>query len=253
MAITPELQRIVSKVLTSGCEVTLESLITDLDAKGMALDQLDEVRRFVSEWSFDLIPPLTTGDFRTTRILRSQNRNQHTPETILLELRQGETSDRECKASLHYDHKRAVSAPEILLQQLRSEAVLCSALKTVAAFMNSGGGVLFVGVSDDLLPIGLREDCLLLGYPDFDADKWQLELRNQITGKFKDGIPVNDYIEVVFVELEGRWVARVNVLARKRLAFLKHDGGIHLYRRQGNRTAEVKIDEVEDFLEMRGD
>lgn len=250
MPINPELQKVVSTTLTSGCEVTLDSLITALNVSGLALDQLAAVSSFVSEWSFELSPPLTTGDFTTTRILRPQSRSQHTAETIALELRQGENSAREFKSSLLYDYNRATAVPSTPLQQLRSEIVLFSALKTIAAFLNSEGGVLFIGVSDDSLPIGLREDCSLMGCPNFDADKWQLELRNQITGKFKDGSLVNDYVELVFVKLDGRDIVRVQVLAKKRLAFLKFDG-TRLYRRQGNRTMEVLIDEVEDFLENR--
>jgi hypothetical protein len=251
MAITPELQKIVSTALISGCEVTLSTLISALEANGMALDQLDAVRGFISEWSFELIPLLTTGDFATARILRARNRQTHTAESVALELRQGEMSAREYKSSLFYDHQRAASAPGTPIQQLRSDKVLFSSLKTVAAFLNTSGGVLFVGVKDDAQPIGLREDCAILGCADFDPDQWQLAFRSQITGKFKDGSTVNDYVEVEAIKLEQCWIARVQVLSRKRLSFLKHDNGTHLYRRQGNRTMEVLIDEVEDFLEMR--
>ncbi len=253
MSITPELQKIVASALASGCEVTLNALISALDAKGMALDQLDSVRKFTSDWSFDLIPPLSTGDFTTPRIMRSSERGQHSALTVTLELRQGETSAREYKSSLLYDHKRAAAVPGTPHQQLKSDVVLFSALKTIAAFLNSGGGVLFAGVSDDAQPIGLRDDCILLGCADFNADRWQLELRNQITGKFKDGSPINDYVDVVFIEVDGLYIARIQVLDRKKLAFLNQNNGLHLYRRQGNRTMEVAIDELEGYLEMRRD
>jgi hypothetical protein len=45
-------------------------------------------------------------------------------------------------------------------------------------------------------------------------------------------------------------VARIEVQKRRKLVFLKKDGAFHLYVRQGNRTMEIPIDEVEDFLEI---
>lgn len=251
MAISSEVLRVVSSALSGGCEVTLESIVSALGTQGMILEQLGAVKNFLSEWSFELFPPLSKGDFTTPRILKATTAAHFSEEFVALEVSQGETSSREFKSSLLYNHKRAQAMPGTPLQQLRSDAVIYSALKTIAAFMNTHGGVLFVGISDDLVPVGLLEDCLLLGSQVFDADKWQLEFRNHITGKFKDGTMVNDYVEVKFVELNHKHVARIHTLARNRLTFLRQDGVSHLYRRQGNRTTELTIDEIEEFLEMR--
>ncbi len=213
------IQQIISTALTTGCEVTLESLIYDLNIKGMALDQLAVVSKFIAEWPLDLIPPLTTGDFATPRILRPKRYDQHTAETISLEIRQGESSVREYKSSLLYDYKRAKANPQTTIKLLKSDAVLHSSLKTIAAFLNSGGGALFVGVSDEFIPIGLREDCKILDCPDFDADIWEQSIRSHISGKFKDGKQINDYIDIIFKEVEGQQVARVQVSSKKNFLF----------------------------------
>jgi predicted HTH transcriptional regulator len=126
-----------------------------------------------------------------------------------------------------------------------------SLLKTVAAFLNCGGGILFVGIDDTGVAIGLKHDCALLGCEKIDTDKWQLEFRNHITGKYKEGMSLNDYIDVDFVMVKGVYIARIHVRIRKRLTFLKQDKTFKLYRRQGNRTTEVLPEKIEEFLENR--
>jgi len=255
MPVTPELQKYIASALTVGCEINLGELIEALKVEGMLLDQLNTVKQFVSDWSFEIAPPLTQGDFSTPRIMRTQRRAQHSLDTVLQEIRQGESVCREFKSSLLYDYKRAVAVPDTPLPQLKSSAVLFSTLKTIAAFLNSDGGVLFVGVSDSAETLGLANDCLLLGREEPDLDKWHLEVRSQITGKFKDGALINDYVDVSFVESGGKHIARIQILPKKKLSFMKAEegNGFRLFRRQGNRTMEVLIEEVEDFLVYRRD
>lgn len=253
MPVTPELQRYIASALTVGCEITLAELINALKAEGLLLDQLNTVKQFITDWSFEIAPPLIQGDFSTPRILRAQIRAQHSSDSVLQEIRQGEAAGREFKSSLFYDYKRAAAVPSTPLSQLKSNAVLFSALKTIAAFLNSDGGVLFVGVSDTAEPLGLANDSLLLGCEVFNLDKWHLEVQNQITGKFKDGALINDYVDVSFVKSDGKTIARIQVLPKKKLSFMKAEEGhgFKLFRRQGNRTMEVLIEEVADFLEYR--
>ncbi len=250
---SPVLTAIISEAISSGKEVSLKELIVALGLSddGYILDQLEEINNFLSTWGLSLQPPMTTGDLATQRILRTTHLPILSPEDILNDIGRGETSDREFKSSLHYHHKRATFVPETPLNDLKSEEVLHSSLKTIAALLNCGGGTLYIGVDDTGHPLGLESDCRLLGCTAFDGDKWEIDLRNQITGKFKDGNSLNDYIQVRIVSLQGNSVACLSIQARRGLAFLKKRKSFHLYRRQGNRTTEVMIYEVEDFLEFR--
>lgn len=242
---------IVSAALTTGYEVSLYTLIDVIKPPGLLLEQVEVVRKLIAEWSLDIKPPLTEGDLLSIRVLHGKTSLSHTPESVTQELQQGEMSTKEFKSSLLYDHNRASSVPTTPLQQLKSDAVLHSSLKSIAAFLNTSGGILFIGVTDDAHIIGLCEDCKLWGHTEFDADKWQLEFRNYLTGKFKDGAQINDYVTVHFIEISQSWIARIQVLPRKRLSFLKNEKTFHLYRRQGNRTMEVLIEDIEEFLDAR--
>ena len=250
---TPEFLSIVADVIRGSVEVTLAELIEKLGHTddGLILDHLDNVKSLLDSMKLNLTPPLTTGDLNTVRILRSSERPRFDSDIIKKEIMKGESGICEFKSSLWYDHRRAEAQPSAKLQDLKSEVVLFSCLKTIAAFLNIGGGILFIGVNDEGSCIGLNEDSNLMGCTKFNGDSWELELRNQITGKFKDGVTINDYVDVSLVEVESNMIARVSIQGRRKLSFLKKSGQFALYRRQGNRTAEVPIEEIEEFIEFR--
>ena len=84
-----------------------------------------------------------------------------------------------------------------------------------------------------------------------DHDTWQLTLQDLLKVRFKDGDNIGNYIDVAFIKLEDKYVARIQVASRSRLSFLKGKDRWHLYRRDGNRTLEVTIDQVEEFISLR--
>ena len=142
----------------------------------------------------------------------------------------------------------------ISYRMLKSDAVLFSSLKTLAAFLNCAGGILYVGIDDQKSALGIEHDfaCITDKVEKRNVDHWELHLRDQIQGKFKDGVSINDYISCLVSQLENRFVARIEVSPRSRLAFLATPkSGWGVFRRQGNRTTEVTIDLLEEFIEYR--
>ena len=66
--------------------------------------------------------------------------------------------------------------------------------KSIAGFYNSDGGILFIGVDNDGVAVGLKNDySLVKNY----ADGFQLELRNSIKHFLKNNI-INDLIDIQF-------------------------------------------------------
>jgi hypothetical protein len=236
---------------TGGCETTLQELIESLDLgdAGLVLEQIEEVRQQLASLKLELAPKLTSGDLNSYRILR------HTHKVLDLasietEIGAGEGPHREFKATLFYDIKRAEAVPETPLAQLKSQKVLHSTLKTVAAFLTCGGGVLFVGVDDSGVCSGIERDFPLI--KDGNSDAWESELRSHIEGKFQDGKAINDYLGLACFSQDKGTVARIEVQARRKLSFVRgEDGNSLLYRRQGNRSITVAINEIEEFLEFR--
>jgi predicted HTH transcriptional regulator len=173
-------------------------------------------------------------------------------EYVLREIADGETSTREFKSSLIYDHKKATANPGMLTHDLKSDDVTHSCLKTIAAFLATAGGVLYAGIDDTGECVGIEFDFHFLKQGSHSKDSWELHLRNLITGRFKDGDSINDYVSVAFVEIgKEKTAARISVQRRRVLSFLMRNNAFTLYRRQGPRTVEVVIEELEEFIEFR--
>ncbi len=238
----------------SGCETTLQDLVDSLGfaETGLVLEQVEEVRQRLCTLELELTPGLTSGDLNSYRILRWSARRVLDSGSLEADIAQGEGPHQEFKATLFYHVQRAEAVPETPLDQLKSEDVLHSALKTVAAFLTCGGGTLFLGVTDSGICSGIEKDFQLI--KSGNADGWESELRSNIEGKFEEGKAINDYVTLTCLPVAGATVGRVEVQGRKKLSFVRgKDGVCNLYRRQGNRSVTVAINEVEEFLTFRSD
>ena len=100
-------------------------------------------------------------------------------------IREGESGELEFKSTLRWDLKEGVVNKKL-------EEVI---LKTVAAFANSQGGTLLIGVDDDGTILGLEHDYLSLG--EVDRDKFELHIRNLLNQQFGAGF-VTSKVQVGF-------------------------------------------------------
>jgi len=243
---------IFAKAIQGGTEITIEHLIAAIGfpERDHLLEKVRAVEQVLAESQLEISPPLTTGTLTTTRVLRPKVPQPFSPETLIGEIANGESATREFKSSLVYDHRRALAVPNTPLLQLRSEEVTHSCLRTIGAFLTCAGGLLLVGVNDGGVCIGIEPDYGLLGH-EGGEDRWEQHLRNLIRGRFLEGQSVNDYLEVRFVGVGRATVAVLRVQKRKKLSFLKKGEGFCLYRRQGNTTVEVRMEEIEEFLDLR--
>jgi hypothetical protein len=224
-----------------------------LNSNQTTLAKVELIRQRLSELGLVLVPDVTSGELDSTRRVVFPDTDSITSELCTSELARGESETMEFKSSLLYDHKRAQAAPETPQNLLKSDAVIHSALKTIAGYLTKGGGVLFIGVDDNGKPIGIHHDfsCVSGDPSKQNADTWQLTLRTHIRDRFKDGQTVNNYVSCTLIELEGKLVARLEVAPRKAVSFLKEIKDYVLYERQGNQTVPVPIERFEEFLECR--
>ncbi|MEJ2594132.1 MAG: ATP-binding protein [bacterium] len=95
-----------------------------------------------------------------------------TPEEVGKLIRQGESEKLEFKSSVRWDYRQ-----EIVNRDL--EAVI---LKSIAAFANAKGGILIIGIRDDLTVLGLEPDFKSLKKQ--DVDYFELHLRTLVNNQF---------------------------------------------------------------------
>ncbi|MFC1865705.1 helix-turn-helix domain-containing protein [Chloroflexota bacterium] len=244
---------ILHKAIRSGTEVTISELISSIQIPQniSVIDQVREVENTITNLNLILVPDIPKGDLDTVRVLRSTEHYLIDEESLIKEINRGETDEREFKSSLCYDHKRAGAVPTTKLDDLKSEEVEYSCLKTLGAFLTCAGGILFVGVNDSGDVIGIEYDYLLFKGDKEPHDAWENHLRNLIRDRFLNGPNINNYIQIDFINIESKHIVKIKVLKRKKLTFLMKDSLCKLYCRQGNRTAEIRMEEIEEFISLR--
>lgn len=116
--------------------------------------------------------------------------------------------------------------------------------KTVAAFLNSAGGTLVIGVDDAGAPRGLARDYSTLRTP--DADRFELWLRDMLTaalGKNAAALP-----RIRFAEIDGREVCAVRCPRSSEPVFLTQGASKDLWVRVGNSTRAFGVDEAVTYV-----
>ncbi len=107
-----------------------------------------------------------------------------------------------------------------------------SVLKTISAFMNTSGGILLIGVSDNGEINGIEKD-------EFEnKDKFTLHLTNLI--KEKIGKRFMHLIDYSIIETKGKAIIKINCAKSNKPVFLKEDESEGFYIRIG--PASVKLE-----------
>ena len=118
-----------------------------------------------------------------------------------------------------------------------------SVLKTIAGFINNGGGTLVVGVTDDGSPVGLQAD-------EFEnEDKMALHLVNIV--KSRMGVLAMINVHVNFDDYQGNRVLVAKCQKGSIPVFVK-DGEIErFYIRTGPSTTELGASQTHDYIKQR--
>lgn len=151
----------------------------------------------------------------------------------------------EFKSSLRWDYRQEKTNPDL-------EKVI---MKTLAAFGNTDGGILLIGVDDDKNIIGLEKDFHSLKRQ--DADYYEIHLRNLLHKEM--GVKyVSKHIRTQFeASANGELVCKIKVIPGDEPQFLKvkDKNGKQdekFYVRSGNSSQEIEsMAEINDYINKR--
>ena len=148
-------------------------------------------------------------------------------------LSENEHDTLEFKSSLRFDHKIGQA----------SRDVEKAAMKTVAAFLNSKGGTLVLGVSDSRALLGIECDYQTLQRKDADG------FENHFTQAFNSmiGPEFRTLIKLWFHTLDSHDLCVVQVLPSPRPVYFKTDNNEQFYMRAGNISTALKLSEIEAY------
>jgi hypothetical protein len=122
-------------------------------------------------------------------------------------------------------------------------------VKTVAAFANTEGGDLFIGVNDAGEAVGLERDLALFGKQHTQHDEFQQYIHQLIwDGCSKSSAGLYD---VTFHMIDETEICRVTVKASKTPIYVKDGNGDALFVRVGNTTRPLSAREIVDYTRRR--
>ncbi len=122
-----------------------------------------------------------------------------------------------------------------------------SVMKTIAAFLNTDGGQLVIGVEDNGEIYGLDSDYETLNKKNTDG------FENHFNMIFNSliGVQFRHNVELDFQKVEDKEVCLVTVEPADEPAYLKIDGIEEFYIRTGNTTARIQFSEADSYKESR--
>jgi membrane protein YdbS with pleckstrin-like domain len=118
-------------------------------------------------------------------------------------------------------------------------------MKTIVAFLNSGGGRLLIGVNDSNNIVGLVNDYKSL--PRSNADGFQNHFTNVFNGMV--GPEFRQFVELSFPKIENGECCLVRVMPGDKPAYLKMDSNEEFFIRTGNGTTSLRLSEATSYID----
>lgn len=235
----------------SPVETTLRALLLEygLDDGAGILGSLAALDASLRHFEIACRPPIGSLGLDDARVLTSAKPSSL--ELALSVIDRGETSTVEFKSSLLFDWRRHLENPDLIVHQCKLDALVHSICKTLAAFLNTDGGTLLVGVDDSARIVGLAQDYQVTNPNRSDYDGWEQFLRGQIESRFVDGKSVNSYVRTEEIHCHELKFVRVQVASRRELSFLrKPPSTTELYIRSGTRSVAIDYENFEKHYDV---
>lgn len=167
------------------------------------------------------------------KIFRSKKHLDSSSEKIKDLIQKGEGPKLEFKSSIRTN----------LYTDKLDKSMEYALLKTIAAYLNTEGGVLMVGVSDKGSILGLEKDA----FP--NADKLKLHVNNMI--KEHVGAHFMTFINYDLFDVDGKSILKIECLPSTKRVFVKENGREEFYMRNGPSTIRLVGNSLIDYIVQR--
>lgn len=154
-------------------------------------------------------------------------------DTVEARISRGEGMQTEFKSTLRVNIQTGQNDPKM------EHAVL----KTLAAFLNSNGGMLLVGVNDRGEPLGLDDDNFA------NEDKMALHVDNLIKDRL--GGAVFACIKSKFENVGGKRILAIECAASSKPVFLKNASGEEFFIRAGASSPALPASHTHEYIQQR--
>ncbi|MCK4256703.1 ATP-binding protein, partial [candidate division WOR-3 bacterium] len=152
-------------------------------------------------------------------------------DPIKILIKGGENDKLEFKSTLRWNQK----------EDIKDWSMEYMVMKTIAAFINSFGGTLLIGVKDDGTIIGIEAD----KFP--NEDKYLLHFSNLI--KKYIGLEYSECINYLLVDVEGKKIMKVDCYRHIKPIFLKLGDKEEFYIRSESSSIKLQISKVIKYID----
>jgi hypothetical protein len=163
--------------------------------------------------------------------VESKNPDMMSEEDILEIIKRGESDNVEFKSTIRWNLKTNKSGKEIEFAWL----------KTVAAFLNTSGGFIFIGINDDGEVLGIENDKFQ------NEDKFLLHFNNLI--KTHIGLEHANLIHIAIRTINEQSIFIIKCEESNEPVFIKHNGLEDFYVRLGPASRELSVSETIKYLQ----
>jgi membrane protein YdbS with pleckstrin-like domain len=158
------------------------------------------------------------------------------PQSALELIAGGEGQHVEFKASLLWDYYR----------QAVNKDLYEPVMKNLAAFMNTAGGVLLIGVSDEGEVLGLERDFGALPKKNVDGfeNAFNMAFNTMIGAEFRQ------YVLLAFDEIDGKTVCVLSAAPAGTPVYLTFKGKEDFYIRTGNSSQPLTVSQAARYISL---
>ena len=158
-------------------------------------------------------------------------------KTVEALLQEGESQFVEFKSSLMWDYR----------QQRINKKLYTPVMKSLAAFMNSRGGHLLIGVDDEGRILGIEADLQGMRKPNLDGweNTFNLAFNKMI------GVEYRRLIDLQFFKKDGKTVSHVYARPASLPIFLKEANEEKFYVRAGNASQPLTFSQAVRYIQAR--
>jgi predicted HTH transcriptional regulator len=168
-------------------------------------------------------------------ILRLVDAPAFEPKSAQNLITSGENQYVEFKSSLMWDYRRQTANKDLY------EPVM----KNIAAFMNTRGGAVLIGVGDEGAVLGLEPDLKTLRKQDVDGFE---NVFNMAFNKMI-GVEFRRYVDVGFPQIDGKTICVVTAQPSVHPAYLVHKGTEKFYIRTGNSSQPLSVSKAAQYIQ----
>ena len=168
------------------------------------------------------------------KIKETEIRENHTEEDISRLAGMPESKTLEFKSTIRYN----------LHTKTNDKAIQHAWLKGVAAFLNTEGGVLLIGIADDGSFLGIDND----GFE--NEDKALLHIKNLINKNI--GIEFMSFISLFTANIEGKTIVAIQCEQATKPAYLKNGSEEEFYVRSQASSSKLSVADAVEYIFSHG-